>query len=192
MQTLNEILNNNNWSGDVTEKTDKNTTHNYVDGFYENEFGKYKDKPVKILEIGISSGYSLLLWDKYFTNHTGVYGVDIFGGRIINEVRTNDKIKVLISDAYSEHVTNILPNFDIIVDDGPHTLNTMISCINLYVPKLNTGGILVIEDVQSMDWMTTLKDTFLKVKQKNDDFEIIDLRSTKGRYDDLMFVIRRK
>jgi hypothetical protein len=84
-----------------------------------------------------------------------------------------------------------LPKFDIIIDDGPHTLESMVLCIDLYLPKLNKGGVLVIEDVQSMDWIPVLNKTFNKIKNETDQSDIIDLRNTKGRYDDLMFVIRR-
>jgi hypothetical protein len=68
----------------------------------------------------------------------------------------------------------------------------MISFIELYLPKLNSKGIMVIEDVQSLDWMPVLIDTFNKNKKETDDYEVVDLRATIGRYDDLMFIIRRK
>lgn len=192
MKTLNEILNENKWSGECGVATDKNTTHNYVDGFYEQEFSKYRDKEIKILEIGIASGHSLLLWDRYFPNHAGIYGVDNYGGNIVREARETEKIFITIDNAYTERVAKNLPSFDIIIDDGPHTLESMISCINLYLPKLNKGGVLVIEDVQSIDWIPVLSSVFAKIKSETDEFDLIDLRKTKGRYDDLMFVVRRK
>lgn len=192
MKTLNEILNESKWSGECGVATDKNTTHNYIDGFYQQEFVKYKDKAVKILEIGIASGHSLLLWNKYFSNHTGVYGIDNYGGKLVQEALQTDNIFITIDDAYNSRVSDGLPNFDIIIDDGPHTLDSMISCINLYLRKLNSGGVLAIEDVQSIDWMPVLCNAFEKVKQETDEFDIVDLRATKGRYDDLMFIVRRK
>lgn len=194
MNTLKEILEETNWGGICGIGTDKSTTHNYIDGFYEGEFSSYKKKPIKILEIGISSGHSLLLWDRYFENHTGVYGLENYaeGKNVVDAVKTNEKITLIINDGYDKRVADSLPNFDIIIDDGPHTLSSMLSFIELYLPKLNQGGVLVIEDVQSVDWMPILKDRFINVKTTDDESMVIDLRASKGRYDDLMFVVRRK
>ena len=192
MESMIQILSNNNWSGQAGTQTDKNTTHNYIDGFYENEFQQYRDKPVRVLEIGIASGHSLRLWDRYFSNHNGIYGVDNYGGNIVSTARETKNIFITIDDAYAQRVVDSLPKFDIIIDDGPHTLESMVLCIDLYLPKLNKGGVLVIEDVQSMDWIPVLNNTFDKIKNETDQSDIIDLRNTKGRYDDLMFVVRRK
>jgi hypothetical protein len=78
-----------------------------------------------------------------------------------------------------------------------HTLDSMITCINLYLPKLNDGGVLIIEDVQSTDWISHLHTAATRVfkdEMSSDVFDIsvVDLRQTKGRYDDLMFIIRKK
>ena len=132
------------------------------------------------------------MWNKYFSNHTGVYGIDNYGGKLVQEALQTDNIFITIDDAYNSRVSDGLPNFDIIIDDGPHTLDSMISCINLYLRKLNSGGVLAIEDVQSIDWMPVLCNAFEKVKQETDEVDIVDLRATKGRYDDLMFIVRRK
>ena len=198
MSTIKEILDKNNWGGsncDVT--TDKASTHNFVGGFYEEAFLPLKNKEVKVLEIGVSSGTSLLLWDEYFKNNTGVYGIDIMDIKSdvikdINEIKSRDRINIIIKDAYDRQLVETLPFFDVIIDDGPHTLPSMISFIELYLPKLNSKGIMVIEDVQSLDWMPVLIDTFNKNKKETDDYEVVDLRATIGRYDDLMFVVRRK
>jgi hypothetical protein len=193
MKTLKKILSDNNWSGENCDiYTDKDSTHNFIDGFYESEFAKYKDKSVKILEVGIASGVSLLLWNEYFLNNTGVYGIDINPRSVTREIDKHKNIKTIFTDGYKEEFVNILPNFDIIIDDGPHTLESMISFIKLYLPKLNANGVLVIEDIQSIDWMPILSDAFKTASQDGDEYDVIDLRETKGRYDDLLFVVRRK
>jgi len=192
VNTLKQILMDNKWSGPHCEyHTDKGHTHNYIDGFYEKEFALYKDKSIKILEIGIASGVSLLLWNEYFTNNTEIYGVDVNPDGVTEEVKKYNNIKTIFADGYHQSCANLLPNFDIIIDDGPHTLETMVSFIKLYLPKLNSNGVLIIEDVQSFDWMSILVSTFQETKKENDEYDIIDLRDTKGRYDDLLFVVRR-
>lgn len=167
--------------------TDKNTVHGFVEYFYEKEFEKYKDKAISLLEIGVHIGGSLYLWGKYFKNGT-ILGLDI-------EDKVRDKWKVLsntryeIRNAYDQSVVDSLPNFDIIIDDGPHTLESQVSCIKQYLPKLNNGGILVIEDVQNKNHLGILKHN--TPVEYHDRVEMLDLRFARGRYDDLLFVIRK-
>ena len=47
----------------------------YIDIYHE-YFKKIKDEKLKILEIGIADGYSLLTWSDYFKNST-IIGIDI-------------------------------------------------------------------------------------------------------------------
>jgi hypothetical protein len=58
-----------------TYGTDKNTIHDYINGFYESGLLPYKEKALDVLEIGIYFGASLKLWREYFIN------ARIYGGR---------------------------------------------------------------------------------------------------------------
>ena len=49
--------------------------HGYID-IYHAYFKEIKDEKLKILEIGIADGYSLLTWSDYFKNST-IIGIDI-------------------------------------------------------------------------------------------------------------------
>jgi hypothetical protein len=52
---------------------------------------------------------------------------------------------------------------------------------------MTNDGILIIEDVQSMDWLEVLVNTVPEhLKQY---IKIYDLRDIKGRYDDIVFTI---
>lgn len=124
--------------------TDKESCHGYISHFYEKEFSKYKDKKIKFLEIGIYTGDSLKLWKRYFTNVEKIVGVDITLEQLKNK---EDGIEYIIDDAYSKDFCQTLSNFDIIIDDGPHSFETQCQFIDLYYPKLNSGGIMVIEDL---------------------------------------------
>ena len=170
-----------------THGTDKNTGHSYISNFYEDAFAKYKDKPITLLEIGIARGDSLLLWDSYFVNNTGIYGVDNYD-MISLDLRKNTKIQKFFTDAYSEYFSKMLPSFDIIIDDGPHSLDSQKKAIELYLGKVNPGGIFVIEDIQEESSISVLKDTVPEHLKEYCSF--IDLRSVKGRNDDMMFVVQ--
>lgn len=45
------------------------------------------------------------------------------------------------------------------LDDGPHTLKSMKTFITLYSQIMTDDGILIIEDVQSWDWIGILNNT---------------------------------
>jgi hypothetical protein len=109
------------------------------------------------------------------------------------EVLLKEKIILYTSiDAYHEYFFKL--NFlnknikcDFILDDGPHSLESMITFIKLYSQIMTDDGILIVEDVQSFDWIETLKvavPEHLKLFIK-----IYDLRHIKGRYDDIVFTI---
>lgn len=161
--------------------------HDYVKGFYDKEFARYQDKEISLLEIGIFGGASLVLWSKYFEKGN-IVGIDI-QDNVPDKYKNIDRVTHIIKDAYTYEVAESLGKFDIIIDDGPHTLDSMIQCIRLYLDKVNEGGILVIEDVQDVEWFDVLKDNVPKEYQNN--IECIDIRENMGRWDDLLFVVRK-
>ncbi len=73
------------------------------------------------------------------------------------------------------------------LDDGPHSLESMKQFITLYSQILTDDGILIIEDVQSWDWIDLLKN---EVPENLKQFiKVYDLRPIKNRYDDIVFTI---
>jgi hypothetical protein len=76
------------------------------------------------------------------------------------------------------------------LDDGPHTLESMCKFIQLYLQLLEDDGILIIEDVQSMDWIDILKK---EVPNELKQFiKVYDLRHKKNRYDDIVFTVDKR
>jgi hypothetical protein len=73
------------------------------------------------------------------------------------------------------------------LDDGPHTLESMIKFIQLYSQLMTDDGILIIEDVQSWEWIDILTN---EVPQHLKEFiKVYDLRENKNCYDDIVFTI---
>ncbi len=166
-------------------RTDKNTVHSYLP-LYEKLLYEKKDSASHILEIGIWKGGSIKLWHDFFSNAI-IYGIDI--NLQCGDYLLKDRIKVLYGDAYNdEFASKITEKFDMILDDGPHTLESMKTMIRLYFPKLKPNGILIIEDVQKFEWLDDLK------KEVDPTFHekivTYDLRANKGRYDDIVFTIQ--
>ena len=172
--------------------TDKNTVHSYLP-LYDELLKSRKDSAKNVIEIGVYAGGSIKLWNDYFTN-ANVYGVDIenetrpFIANAIDILSGCERVKLhLGTNAYSQNIFGIGVQFDFVIDDGPHTLQSMLDCISLYAPTLTEKGILIIEDVQDISW---LNEMINHVPQELATcVKTFDLRPNKNRYDDIVFVI---
>ena len=131
-------------------------SHNYYLE-YARQFQHKRNTALKVLEIGVNTGHSLLLWQKYFTNAT-IYGIDIdltisHNGITSKEFLKDEKrIKLFEFDACKkENVDKFLKenggDFDIIIEDGSHLGHHQILSTLLYMPLLKEDGIMVIEDI---------------------------------------------
>lgn len=173
-------------------RTDKNTTHSYLP-LYQKLLINKKKTAKNVLEVGIQFGGSIKLWNDFFTN-AYIYGLDIMNSQQIWEgIKNKEKIILHTStDAYNNdffttHLLNKNIKCDFILDDGPHTLESMKQFIKLYSQIMTDDGILIIEDVQSWNWIDILKN---EVSEELKPFiKIYDLRPNKNRYDDIVFTI---
>ena len=178
-------------------KTDKNTVHSYLP-LYQKLLVNKRETAKNVLEVGIGNfseknGGSIKLWRDYFTNAT-IYGLDILPiNRVMDELLNDDRVILYTSiDAYNSDffITNFLDKnirCDFMLDDGPHSLESMKQFIKLYSQIMTDDGILIIEDVQSWDWIDILKN---EVPENLKQFiKIYDLRPNKNRYDDIVFTI---
>ena len=173
-------------------RTDKDTTHSYLD-LYDKLLSKRKETAKNILEIGIHYGGSIKLWADYFQNAT-IYALDIMSIHSVwDEIKYKNNIILHTStDAYDEEYFNYTLlqkniKFDMVLDDGPHTLESMITFIKLYSQLLTDDGILIIEDVQSIDWLEILTDSTPDTLKQY--IKIYNLIENKNRYDDIVFTI---
>jgi hypothetical protein len=80
--------------------------------------------------------------------------------------------------------------FDVFIDDGPHTLESMKDAIRLYLPCLAEDGIFVIEDVAYRSWLKQLKSVTPVEDHKY--IVMLDLQETKVSPYDRLFVINRE
>ncbi len=174
--------------------TDKNSTHCYVDYFYEEAFEPYRDKKVSVLEIGISGGYSLRLWREYFKNAKTVVGIDNRPEVVEQVNRSIPGVEYHFGDAYTQEMVDKLPKFDIIIDDGNHCTDYQVKAMGLYLPLLKKGGLYVIEDIQhEYPKYSAFEDPYGMLEAALPDeynFVFHDLREVSGRQDDSMMAIR--
>lgn len=131
--------------------TDKGSNlHNYAEK-YERYFEEYKDKELKILEIGIFNGSSLKTWEEYFSK-SKIYGIDIVNCSSMD----TDRIKTFICDQNNinglKEINDMYGPFDIIIDDGSHVSKDMKNTFDLLFPLLNNNGLYIVEDLHCCYW----------------------------------------
>lgn len=126
--------------------------HHYIP-IYDTYFSRFRNNPVKFLEIGVSKGGSLEIWRKYFGPEAIIFGIDIdkscskFNG-LAGEVRIGSQI----DEVFLESVIFEMGGVDIVLDDGSHNMKDIVATISSIFPKLSLGGIYVIEDLHTSFW----------------------------------------
>lgn len=169
-------------------RTDKTTLHSYGD-FYGREFARFRDEPIALLEIGVWHGGSLRLWRECFPRAEVIVGIDLFLSQVVDAASLRAAgVTLMEGYAYCPETAARVGEFDIIIDDGDHRQDSQVRLLELYLPHLNPGGVLVIEDVQSSEWLAGLA----AAVPVGFEHEVVDLRGVKGRSDDLLFVVRRR
>lgn len=133
--------------------TDKAQSPRYI-GNFERHFGPLRDKPIKILEIGVFKGGALLMWHEYFPRGL-VVGLDIntppiAGCERIRIFQGSQDDKALLDRIAAECAPD---GFDIVIDDASHIGQlTRASFRNLFERHVKPGGVYVVEDWGTGYW----------------------------------------
>jgi demethylmacrocin O-methyltransferase len=138
-------------------KSDKWGKHYYTQ-HYRTHFRKFKFKRIKLLEIGVGGyhypdrgGSSIRMWKRYFP-FGQIFALDIYDKSFVEERR----IKIYQGSQVDKKVLDMMMNEigepDIIIDDGSHINEHVITTFTLLFPKLKMGGIYVIEDIETSYW----------------------------------------
>jgi len=179
-KSLNEIYNK--YSLPYIGQGDKGTIHTYID-VYDRVLAKYRNDST-VLEIGLFDGLSLKMFAEYFLN-SNVYGVDI---HLTDELRKTKEegYNVIIDDATAPQFLDKIGNlkFDVVIDDGSHRLEDQIKSFLLLKPRMNEGGIYIIEDIVNLDY------THNYFRQLHSNIEIIDNRHLRNLHDDVLIIYR--
>ena len=131
-------------------KSDK-IEHGYIE-VYKSYFDNIKDQNLKILEIGIADGKSLLTWSDYFKN-SKIIGIDI--NKIDKVEKKLDRENIDIhqgSQSDKKFIQEIIKkynDFDIIIDDGSHISKDVKISFELLFPALKNNGLYIVEDIQT-------------------------------------------
>lgn len=138
---------------DSSRTSGKGSNGHHYSEVYARYFGPLKDDPLKLLEIGIFEGNGVRLWENYFKN-ADLHFIDItfdkvkyFSERshyyLADQANTKDLLRVMAESG---------GNFDIIIDDGGHTMKQQLVSFKTLFPYLKSGGLYVIEDLHTSYW----------------------------------------
>lgn len=114
--------------------------------YYSKYFEPLRDLPICLLEIGVRTGESVRTWAEYFPN-ASIFGLDIVDCMHLS----NDRINIVQGDQSDlvalENVCDIAGRFDIVIDDGSHINDDIITSFNYLFKNLVSGGVYIIEDL---------------------------------------------
>lgn len=125
--------------------TDKNS-HGFLP-FYEQHLRDIRHNVRDVLEIGVQTGESLMLWEAYFpqASITGLDHCDKASCRSskVKLVRANQESRPSMQQALGD------AQFDLIIDDGGHHMRQQQISLGYLFQRLRPGGIYILEDLHT-------------------------------------------
>ncbi len=122
---------------------------------YARHLARYRDRPVKVLEVGVYRGGGLQMWQKYLGESASLVGLDVDEAAVRS---VQGRFPVVLGDQEDPEVLRKLNDdcgpFDVIIDDGGHTMAQQIATIETLFPLLNDGGTFIVEDCHTSYWPT--------------------------------------
>lgn len=114
---------------------------------YDREFSKYRRKKIRMLEIGVFEGGSLQMWSDYFGEDADIIGVDINPRcKGFEQKKIHIEIGSQEDFGFLNYLKNKYGEFDIILDDGGHTMRQQCLSFHTLFPMVKNGGIYLCED----------------------------------------------
>lgn len=161
--------------------TDKSTWHSYVDT-YARLFDPIRHEVTRVIELGVDSGASLCVFAEYFPN-ARVTGMDI---DLSHYVFHHPRADLVQADATNPG--RYATAADIIIDDASHKLEDQMAAIMIWGPLARK--MMIVEDVV----MKLGVDLAFKAVAEavGMSCEIVDLRHVKGRFDDVLVILKPK
>ncbi len=120
---------------------------------YERHFERFKNKKIILLEIGVSKGGSLEMWQEYFGDRIEIIGIDI--NKECKKLET-DKIKIFIGSQedkiFLRDLKSKIPKVDILIDDGGHMMDQLRITFEELYDWVDENGIYLAEDLHTCYW----------------------------------------
>lgn len=117
---------------------------------YEELLLKYVDKELVFVEIGVLNGGSLFMWRDFFGPNARIIGIDF---NPIAKKWEEHGFEIFIGNQsdpmFWKEFFALVGSVDIILDDGGHTNEQQIVTSAICIPKINDGGMLIVEDTHA-------------------------------------------
>jgi hypothetical protein len=145
--------------------SDKSSSHSYhkVYGYFFKKINRYKK--LKILEIGLGSnnpnivsfmpsefkpGSSLRALKSFFPN-AEIFGADIDKEILFKEerIKTSFVDQLDFSSFFKMHENFNSPEYDIIIEDGLHSLSSSLNTLVFALQKIKNNGLIFLEDLNN-------------------------------------------
>jgi hypothetical protein len=137
--------------------TDKWGLHKYASR-YQSHFWHLKNSKFNLLEIGVGGhedptkgGKSLRMWKAFFPK-ANIYAIDIHDKHLLNENRIKIYQGSQADPKFLDYVLAAIGEIKIVIDDGSHINNHVITSFEHIFPKLPESAIYAIEDLQTAYW----------------------------------------
>lgn len=118
---------------------------------YDMFLSALKERPIRVLELGVGSGASLRMWSEYFSS-AEIIGADIESIKDPGIPRVN-VVKVDQSDRQNlRQLGQTHGPFDVIIDDGGHMMAQQQISLGILFKHLQPGGMYFIEDLHTSFW----------------------------------------
>ena len=136
---------------DLPTSSDKLSHHGYH-RVYPWFLSHFRDRHVRLLEIGIDRSESLRLWSSYFIGGLTLHGIDrdekhFEDSRVtLHQVDQSDRVQL------RSFVDKVGTSFDVILDDGSHVPEHQVLTLEMLWPLLVPGGVYIVEDIETSYW----------------------------------------
>lgn len=117
---------------------------------YERHLSRFRGRPLRLLEIGVSQGGSLDIWRRYFGEDAMLIGVDIEPlCKRFERDRTHIRIGSQDDRTFLQQLAAELGQVDVLLDDGGHTMNQQKNTFEILYPIVHETGVYICEDVHT-------------------------------------------
>lgn len=136
------------WFASQEGRLTQKWTH-YFDA-YDRHFARFRGEKVVLLEIGVAHGGTIDMWKHYFGSGLQYYGIDI---NPLCASYAEPGVEIFIGSqsdaAFLRDVQAAIPDIDILIDDGGHTMRQQAVTFEVLFEKVKDGGIYLCEDVHT-------------------------------------------
>lgn len=122
-------------------------------GIYDCHLSRFRNTPVRFLEIGVWKGGSLEMWRRYLGPDAVLFGIDkdpacgAYDGKA-GQIRIGSQE----DPAFLREVVREMGGIDVVNDDGSHVARHQRTSFEVLFPLLSDRGVYICEDTHTAYW----------------------------------------